>query len=275
MIMSSQCQSVYIVISIRIGYRMMNLQELVNIGSDIKNGVQYVPPESGIWRTYSVYKLQDRLAYSTWKNQSIIYLQSILKDEGAVKRFEEQGDLFEKHYYKPVYLDNMIGILNAYLQSGITSSDESQESQKFTSKKVFVVHGHAEAVNQEVARTIEQLGLEAVILRERPNSGKTIIEKFEEYAKDVCFAVILLTADDKVEGGQLYRARQNVVFEMGFFMGALGRERVMCMLQENVEKPGDIDGVVYTRIDKFGIWKYSLVKELKSCGYEVDANKVL
>lgn len=143
------------------------------------------------------------------------------------------------------------------------------------SNKVFIVHGHAEAVNQEVARTIEKLGLEAIILREQPNSGKTIIEKFEEYAKDVNFAVILLTADDKIEGTESFRARQNVVFEMGYFMGALGRDHVMCLVQENVETPGDIDGVVYTNIDKNGIWKYSLVKELKTCGYDVDANKVL
>lgn len=148
-------------------------------------------------------------------------------------------------------------------------------SIKKDANKVFIVHGHAEAVNQEVARTIEKLGLEAIILREQPNSGKTIIEKFEEYAKDVYFAVILLTADDKIEGEDTFRARQNVIFEMGYFMGALGRPNVMCMLQENVEKPGDIDGVVYTMIDKTGVWKYSLVKELKACGYDVDANKVL
>lgn len=153
--------------------------------------------------------------------------------------------------------------------------NDTLKATKQTSNKVFIVHGHAEAVNQEVARTIEKLGLEAIILREQPNSGKTIIEKFEEYAKDVNFAVILLTADDKIEGVETFRARQNVIFEMGYFMGALGRHNVMCMLQENVEKPGDIDGVVYTMIDKAGVWKYSLVKELKACGYNVDANKVL
>lgn len=254
---------------------MMNLEELVKVGNTIKNGVTYVPPESGIWRTYSVYKLQDRVAYSTWKNQVIIYIQNVLKDERALKRFEDQGELFEKNFYKPVYLDNMLGILNAYLQSGFDGSEQPEESNIVSANKVFIVHGHDEKVNQEVARTIEKLGLEAIILREQPNVGKTIIEKFEEYAKDVRFAVILLTADDKMEDSSLFRARQNVVFEMGYFMGALGRKNVMCMLQENVEKPGDIDGVVYTQIDKVGVWRYSLVKELKACGYDVDANRVL
>ena len=254
---------------------MMSLEELVNVGNTIKNGVTYVPPESGIWRTYSVYKLEDRVAYSTWKNQAIIYIQTILKDEGAMRRFEEQGNLFEKHYYKPAYLDNMLGILNAYLQAGFDGTSQSEVKNERSLNKIFVVHGHAEPVNQEVARSIEKLGLEAIVLREQPNSGKTIIEKFEEYAKDVNFAVILLTADDKIEGTESFRARKNVVFEMGYFMGALGRDHVMCLVQENVETPGDIDGVVYTNIDKNGIWKYSLVKELKTCGYDVDANKVL
>ncbi len=253
---------------------MMTLQELVQIGNTIRDGVKYVPPESGIWRTYSVYKLEDRVAYSTWKNQVIIYMQNILKDERALKRFEEQGDLFEKNYYKPIHMDNMLGILNAYLQFGYDESNQSNEVDDRSTNKIFVVHGHAESVNQEVARTIEKLGLQAIVLREQPNSGKTIIEKFEECAKDVDFAVILLTADDKIDD-DLFRARQNVVFEMGYFMGALGRDHVMCMLQDSVEKPGDIDGVVYTQIDKAGVWKYSLVKELKACGYDVDANKVL
>ncbi len=253
---------------------MLSLEDLVKDGNAIKDGVKYVPPEFGIWRSSSVYKLEDRIAYSTWKNQAIIYIQNVLKDDAALKRFVEEGNNFEKHYYKPVYLDNMIGILNAYLLSGIGGKENLVEEDNSSNHKVFVVHGHAESVNQEVARTIERLGLEAIILREQPNAGKTIIEKFEEYAKDVNFAVILLTADDKMESGNVFRARQNVIFEMGFFMGALGRNNVMCLLEENVEKPGDIDGVVYTLIDKSGIWKYSLVKELQARGYDVDANKV-
>lgn len=254
---------------------MLNIDTLINDGSAIKAGIKYVPSEPGIIRMYSVYRLEDRVAYSTWKNQSIIYLQNYIKDMGALKRFEENGNLFESNHYNPVYFDNMLGILNAYKLSGITEPKLSIEERKVSKNKIFIVHGHAKEINLEVARTIEKLGLEAIILHEQPNSGKTIIEKFEGYTKSIDFAVILLTADDKIEGEDFFRARQNVIFEMGFFMGALGRNHVMCMLQENVQKPGDIDGVVYTLLDKSGIWKYSLVKELKACGYDVDANKVI
>lgn len=251
----------------------MKLEELVQKGIEIKNGLRYIPAPSGIIRLYSAYSMGDKVAYSTWKMQCLVYLQRVLKDDMAFKRFEEQGKLFEAHSYNPSYIESMIGILNAYLQ--IDLSEEVVVTNNKNFDKVFVVHGHNEAVNQEVARTIEKLGLEAVILREQPNSGKTIIEKFEKYAKDVNFAVILLTADDKIDGEEKYRARQNVIFEMGYFMGALGRNHVMCLLQEHVEKPGDIDGVVYALIDKSGVWKFSIVKELKACGYKVDANQIM
>ncbi|MEE8356570.1 MAG: nucleotide-binding protein, partial [Anaerolineales bacterium] len=100
------------------------------------------------------------------------------------------------------------------------------------SKKIFIVHGRDEEAKDSLARFLEKLGLEVIILHEQPNQGRTIIEKFEDYS-DVGFAVVLLTPDDI--GGRandlelLPRARQNVVFELGFFIGALGRERVCAL----------------------------------------------
>ena len=236
---------------------MINLKDLVQNGIKIKEGIKFVPTARGVIRTFSVYKMEDNYAYSTWKNQAIIYLQKILKDEDALHRFEDQDNLFEKNYFNPKYLDNMLGILNAYLEAGIEIEQTDSESSFSQSDKVFVVHGHNETVNLEMARTLEKLGLNAIILREQPNSGQTIIEKFENNAKETNFAVILLTADDKVGNVESCRARQNVIFEMGYFMGKLGRSHVMCLLQEGVEKPGDIDGVVYTPIDEVGVEVFS------------------
>lgn len=254
----------------------MNLKTLVDSGKEILAGVKYVPSEPGVIRLFSVYKLQDRMVYSTWKNQAILYLQTVIRDAKSLKRFEDESKEFEKNYYHPTHLENMLGVLEAYLLAGFDEQNKGTMTDDTRSfEKVFIVHGHNEAVNQEVARTIEKMGLKAIILREQPNSGQTIIEKFESCAKDVRFAIILLTADDKIDGEVLFRARQNVVFEMGYFMGALGRKNVMCMVQDQVEKPGDIDGVIYTTIDSAGVWKYSMVKELKACGYNVDANAIM
>ena len=149
---------------------------------------------------------------------------------------------------------------------------------KFDPKKVFIVHGHNESVKQTVARTLENIGLTPIILAEQPDKGRTVIEKFENEGNDVGFAVVLLTADDKGRKNKARsmqsRARQNVVFEMGYFMALLGRERVMLLLQEGVEEPSDLKGIVYTALDKDGAWKYRLVKELKEQGYNVSSDSL-
>jgi predicted nucleotide-binding protein len=159
-----------------------------------------------------------------------------------------------------------------------SNEDASQLTGSFDSKKVFIVHGHNETVKQTVARTLESIGLTPIILAEQPDKGRTVIEKFENEGNDVGFAVVLLTADDK--GRKNYarklqdRARQNVVFEMGYFMALLGRERVMLLLQEGVEEPSDLKGIVYTPLDKDGMWKYRLVKELREQGFNVSTDSL-
>ena len=118
-----------------------------------------------------------------------------------------------------------------------------------------------------MARFLEQLELSPIILHEQPNQGRTIIEKFEEYS-DVGFAVVLLTPDDV--GGpadesstQRPRARQNVILELGFFLGKLGRERTCALLVDDVEIPSDYDGVLYIPMDDQDAWRFPLIRELK------------
>ncbi len=149
-----------------------------------------------------------------------------------------------------------------------------------TGHRIFLVHGHDEAVLQEVARFLERLDQDIIILREQPNQGRTIIEKFEDYS-DVGFAVILLTPDDR--GGpasdpsdeQRFRARQNVILELGYFLGRLGRSRVCALYREGVEIPSDYSGVLYVKLDPEGGWRLQLAKELKAAGLPVDMNKAL
>ncbi len=144
-------------------------------------------------------------------------------------------------------------------------------------KKVFVVHGHNDIIKINVARTLEKLGLEPIILHEQPNTGKTIIEKFEAHS-NVGFAVILLTGDDlgKAEKDTDYkrRARQNVILEMGYFIGKLGRGKVCPLYENGVELPSDLYGLVYSPIDENDGWKYKLCDELKAAGYDVSKDKL-
>jgi predicted nucleotide-binding protein len=142
---------------------------------------------------------------------------------------------------------------------------------------VFVVHGHDEAAHQAVARFLEQLGLEAIILKEQPDQGRTIIEKFEDIAREVGVAVVLLTPDDLVVAGanaQASRARQNVIFELGYFVGRLGRGRACLLRKGEVEIPSDLYGVIYSELDAGGGWKMKLCQELKAAGLPFDANRL-
>jgi hypothetical protein len=145
--------------------------------------------------------------------------------------------------------------------------------------KIFIVHGHDEEAKQSVARFLERLDIEVVILHEQPNQGRTIIEKFEDYS-DVSYAVVLLTPDDM--GGckndlddLLPRARQNVIFELGFFIGALGRERVCALYRGEVEIPSDFSGVLWILMDSEGAWQFKLAKEIKAAGFGIDLNRLV
>ena len=154
---------------------------------------------------------------------------------------------------------------------------EGTPSSMNIKNNVFVAHGHDEAVKQTVARFLEKLKLDVVILHERENRGKTIIEKLEANSS-VGFAVILLTPDDiggkKGETNLTSRARQNVIAELGYFVGKLGREKVCSLYIEEVEIPSDFDGVVYIPFDRNEGWKLKLAYELKSAGFSIDMNLI-
>ena len=144
--------------------------------------------------------------------------------------------------------------------------------------RIFVVHGHAEAPKEAVARFLMQMELEPVILHEQASRGMTVLEKLIANA-NVGYAVVLLTADDlgrsKSEDMDSNRARQNVILELGYFLGRLGRERVMAIVEKGVEIPSDYMGVVYVPLDAGGAWRQKLAQEMQVAGYEIDWNKVM
>jgi predicted nucleotide-binding protein len=130
-----------------------------------------------------------------------------------------------------------------------------------------------------VARFLARLGLEPVILDEQANEGRTILEKLEANTEDVGFAVVLLQADDHGRGpddpdwpAAPNRARQNVILELGFFVGKIGRARVAALVESAVEQPSDILGLAYIGFDDS--WQLRLARELKHAYPELDLNLV-
>jgi predicted nucleotide-binding protein len=145
------------------------------------------------------------------------------------------------------------------------------------SNKVFIVHGHDGEAREAVARFLEKINFEAIILHEQASRGRTVIEKVESHS-DVGFAVILLTPDD-VGGAKDAtsfepRVRQNVLLELGYFIGKLGRDRVLALKRGTMEIPSDFAGVVWEPYEGTS-WKQSLAKELEAAGHTIDWNKVM
>jgi predicted nucleotide-binding protein len=178
-----------------------------------------------------------------------------------------------------------VGSQRGYLEGLIVLAEgegpmEGSHSTKSDSRKVFVVHGHDEAAKEGVARFIEKVGLQPIILHEQANAGRTIIEKFEVYPGDVAFAVVLLTPDDVGSAaGEVSntrpRARQNVIMELGYFVGRLGRTRVCALHKGNVELPSDYQGVVYVEMDSAGAWKSKHAQELVQSKISIDLTGLL
>ena len=158
-------------------------------------------------------------------------------------------------------------------QAQISSSARGNDQP--STKEIFVVHGRDKDTKNTVARFLEKLKLMPVILSEIPGKGRTIIEKFEQHAQ-VGFAIVLLTPDDagSLQGDTNLspRARQNVIFELGFFIGRLDRKQVCALTRGEVEIPSDYAGIEYIRLDASDGWQMKLFEELQAAGMPVDPN---
>ena len=190
----------------------------------------------------------------------------------------------EHHFYDPdISLPSLHHNLNVVLQKMIihhalnfvSIPNKHDEKLLNMSNKVFIVHGHDEAAKETMARTLERAGFEAIILHEQASNGMTIIEKIEANT-NVAYSVVLYTPCDigrgKSEPNDKERARQNVIFEHGYLIGKLGRNRVCALVKGHIETPGDISGVVYIKMDESGAWKIELAKNMRAAGLSVDLN---
>jgi len=139
---------------------------------------------------------------------------------------------------------------------------------------IFLVHGHDIALRDKVEILLRRWikPVDVVVLAEEANRGRTLVEKFEAHAKAADFAIVLATPDDegRAVGAPTLnpRARQNVVFEMGYLFAKLGRNRVV-VLNKGVEQPSDVSGMVYIDLN-LSDWRQKLARELNAAGMHVD-----
>ena len=217
--------------------------------------------------------LSEQSDYLTdFQNLTFIHMGLYIDEEYA-------EELWEIDRRKAVNLINTIIEELSLFSKNMNVSTESLIDSKTDRSKVFIVHGHDDGAVDKVARFVQKLGFEAIILHEQSSSGDTIIEKIIRYS-GVGFGIVLYTECDigavKSEPENLrLRARQNVVFEHGFLIGKIGRKNVVALVKGDVEKPNDISGVVYESMDISGAWMYSIAREMRISGYDVDMNKLI
>jgi predicted nucleotide-binding protein len=222
-----------------------------------------------------------------WQASAIKLIESV--DESLLDDITKLSVMFGQSEIFGAITSTMLALMTlagsgtetpALTQDRSSISAPGPKDTKAQSKSVFIVHGHDEAMKQSVARFISDVGLTPVVLHEQPNRGQTIIEKFEQNAAQAGFAVVLMSPDDVGASvakprSKRFRARQNVVVELGYFTGVLGRSRISVLVSHDVEIPSDYMGLVYTPFDPGGAWRLTLANELRASGYEISMSALL
>ncbi|PKP58487.1 hypothetical protein CVT91_08505 [Candidatus Atribacteria bacterium HGW-Atribacteria-1] len=228
-----------------------------------------------------------KVEYIAWKIKVENLLLSLFGKASPLFETYKKGDSLRLIGNGP---DNFESAQSLILGSLIASIDtlefepKARENKRKTfekSNKVFIVHGNDEKLKNTLEIFLNEIGMETIVLHRKPDEGMTIIEKFEKHSKDASYAFILLTPDDvscsalktnmaNSDIGKEMRARQNVIFEFGYFVGKLGRKRVCCLYKKGVSLPTDISGMVYKEIvDNVEEVAFAILKDLKAAGYQV------
>jgi predicted nucleotide-binding protein len=230
---------------------------------------------------------QMRAQFTVWHNSTMRWLgqnlPSGVSDEFAepVGAVIENGDPATITLLSVVLpleisaLESILDRLALWIDEPEVKSSEDLSTRAAPGASIFIVHGSDTLRAESVAHTVTRAtGRKTVILREQPNFGRTLIEKFEQHAAEISYAIIILTPDDKgcraAETDTRPRGRQNVIFEMGYFYGLIGRANVSVLLSPGVEEPSDTDGIGYINFDDTGAWKAELFRELRNVGFEIN-----
>lgn len=235
--------------------------------------------------------------YSKWNDYNCELLKRLFTTEEPAKEYSRYAgamvinmsepsfgkkvrDFHEKIDEKIHRIDSIIERLELIPLSSKQLSITPETKTNVLSKKVFVVHGRDEAAKTSLEIFLGEIGLEPIVLHRQADEGLTIIEKFEKHS-DVSYAFILLTPDEiaylapedakpDAERNKENRARPNVIFEFGFFVGKLGRSKVCCLYTGDVSLPSDVSGMIYKKynqnIDEVA---YSIIKDLKASGFKI------
>lgn len=209
-------------------------------------------------------------------------LEAFRKNRYSLGFFSERTPQSEFVEARRRGIKRAVGHLRAAIKEVEISAELAEqqvaEELELARTEIFIVHGRDNERKETVARFVRNLtDIEPIILHEQVSGGKTVIEKLERYAATTGFAVIIATGDDlgRLAGddAERPRARQNVIFELGYFIGLLGRAKVVLLYDAAVERPSDTEGIVHIEIDARGAWKIELAREIEATGFTIDRDK--
>jgi predicted nucleotide-binding protein len=226
--------------------------------------------------------------YITWKTKVEVFISSTFGKSSPIFELFIKTEKIAFIGNGPDQFEKLQSTIIGALRVSIDTLNFEPLSEQPTSKdidttsngKVFIVHGHDELMKNQLEIFLSELGLEPVVLHRKADEGLTVIEKFEKHS-DVGYAFILLTPDDigyptseesKADAARSkeQRARQNVIFEFGYFVAKLGRNRVCCLYKEGVMLPTDVSGIIYKKVlNAVEEAAFSILKDLKAVGYKV------
>lgn len=186
--------------------------------------------------------------------------------------YTPNGDINDAiHNFNSQFLEYFQQVLNEIINAN--PEIEGNEIQKVKGNTVFIIHGHDIQLKTEVQLLLTRAGVNNLVLHEQADKGRSIIDKLIGESLSSNYAIALLSPDDKLENGS-ERARQNVILEMGYFIGKLGKERVRLLRKGEIDIPSDLYGILYETYDNAGAWKMKICKELMAAGIHVDIESV-
>ena len=227
-----------------------------------------------------------------WKAKVVAIMQAGLgQDSHTLREFQQlrytvgvwsgaPGEAQRDAQYFARRVDDAGGLIDAAIyQLELLEGSPDEGNIVMPTGPIFVVHGRDDAHKHELMRLLDRTAEpEAIVLHEQANRGATILEKFERHAQAASFAIVLLTGDDEgrlrgADGPLNPRGRQNVVLELGVFMGLLGRKNVVVLRGADVDNPSDLGGLMYISLDDEQ-WRFKLLKELEAAGIPVDFSRI-
>ena len=230
-------------------------------------------------------------SYRGWHKIVVHFLKGSFTDNDVAKYFENEADMQVSYSYDEepddVYSYDLakakkaLRLFKRELTTVGKPTEEKRSVESQFSSQIFIVHGHDEALKEKVSTVLRKLGLDPIVLNEKANQGMSILEKIEKHG-NVGFAVVLFSSDDigasKADHSAAKyddRPRQNVLIELGYFWGKLGRDRVCLLNGIGDSLASDLKGLGYTSTQSGDSWKFELARELKAGGYNIDANALI